>query len=55
VSSCAYISYLVLFHHPLCMHDICAHNCKVNFTPNFVALVGHYILVMFTKFAKSIY
>jgi hypothetical protein len=33
VSSCAYISYLVLFHHPLCMHDTCAHSCKVNFTP----------------------
>jgi len=34
VSSCACISYLVLFHHPLCIHDLCAHSCKVNFIPN---------------------
>jgi len=33
VSYCAYVSCLVLFHHPLCMHDTCAHSCKVNFTP----------------------
>ena len=33
MSSCACISYLVLFNHPLCTHDICAHSCKVDFIP----------------------